>query len=146
MAAAAALRDVLQAGQLIVLESTTYPGTTRDRLVPILEESGLEAARDFHIAFFPERIDPGRTDHTVRTTPKVVGGLTETCGARAEELYRHVCDEVVRVGSPETAEMTKLLENIFRTVNTTTHMWRKSLSSVCAASSSTRVWRMRSSS
>jgi UDP-N-acetyl-D-glucosamine dehydrogenase len=109
VAAASALGDVLQAGQLIVLESTTYPGTTRERLVPILEESGLKAGRDFHVAFSPERIDPGRTDHTMRTTPKVVGGLTEVSGARAEELYGHICDRVIRVGSPEIAEMTKFL-------------------------------------
>ena len=117
ISASRALRDVLQPGQLVVLESTTYPGTTRERLLPILEESGLKAGRDFHIAFSPERIDPGRTDHTMRTTPKVVGGLTEESGEHAEDLYRHICDEVVRVGSPEVAEMTKLLENIFRSVN-----------------------------
>jgi len=112
-----ALADVLQAGQLVVLESTTYPGTTRERVVPILEESGLAAGHDFHVGFSPERVDPGRTDYTMRTTPKVVGGLTEACGDRAEELYSLVCDQVVRVGSPETAELTKLLENIFRSVN-----------------------------
>jgi len=115
--AAAGVAEVLQAGQLVVLESTSYPGTTRDRLVPILEESGMKAGCDFHVAFSPERIDPGRTDHTLRTTPKVVGGLTEAGGARAEELYGRICDEIVRVGSPEAAEMTKLLENIFRSVN-----------------------------
>jgi UDP-N-acetyl-D-glucosamine dehydrogenase len=85
--------------------------------VPILEECGLKAGRDFDVAFSPERIDPGRTDYTMRTTPKVVGGLTEEGGARAEALYGHICDEVVRVASPEVAEMTKLLENIFRSVN-----------------------------
>lgn len=115
--AASAVADVLQAGQLVVLESTTYPGTTRDRLVPILEESGMKAGRDFHVAFSPERVDPGRTDHTMRTTPKVVGGLTDAGGERAEELYGRICDEIVRVGTPEAAEMTKLLENIFRSVN-----------------------------
>ena len=67
----------------MVLESTTYPGTTRERLQPLLEESGLAAGRDFHLAFSPERIDPGRTDHTIRTTPKVVGGLTAACAERA---------------------------------------------------------------
>lgn len=117
VASASSLGGVLQAGQLVVLESTTYPGTTRERLVPILEESGLEAGRDFDVAFSPERIDPGRMDQTMRTTPKVVGGLTDESGARAEELYGHICDEVIRVGSPEVAEMTKLLENIFRGVN-----------------------------
>ena len=111
------LADVLQAGQLVVLESTTYPGTTRERVQPILEESGLAAGRDFHLAFSPERVDPGRTDFTLRNTPKVVGGLTEACAARARELYGLVCDEVVMVSSPEAAELTKLLENIFRSVN-----------------------------
>jgi UDP-N-acetyl-D-glucosamine dehydrogenase len=117
VSAAAGVADVLQPGQLVVLESTTYPGTTRDRLVPILEESGMKAGRDFHVAFSPERVDPGRTDHTMRTTPKVVGGLTEADGAHAEALYGLICDDIVRVGSPEAAEMTKLLENIFRSVN-----------------------------
>lgn len=112
-----ALADVLQAGQLVVLESTTYPGTTRERVAPLLEESGLAAGRDFHLAFSPERVDPGRTDFTLRTTPKVLGGLTEACADRAQELYERVCDRVVRVSSPEAAELTKLLENIFRSVN-----------------------------
>ncbi len=115
--AARSLAGVLRADQLVVLESTTYPGTTRERLAPLLEESGLAAGRDFHLAFSPERVDPGRTDHTLRTVPKVVGGLTESCATRAEELYARVCDTVVRVSSPEAAELTKLLENIFRSVN-----------------------------
>ena len=112
-----ALAEVLQSDQLVVLESTTYPGTTRERVVPLLEESGLAAGRDFHLAFSPERVDPGRTDFTLRTTPKVVGGLTEACAERAEALYGLICDDVVRVSSPEAAELTKLLENIFRSVN-----------------------------
>jgi UDP-N-acetyl-D-glucosamine dehydrogenase len=103
-------------GQLVVLESTTYPGTTRELVLPILERSGL-TREEFHLAFSPERIDPGRTDHTVRTTPKVVGGLTEECGDRAVALYSLICDEVVPVSTPEAAELTKLLENIFRSVN-----------------------------
>jgi UDP-N-acetyl-D-glucosamine dehydrogenase len=111
------LADVLQAGQLVVLESTTYPGTTRERVQPILEESGLAAGRDFHLAFSPERVDPGRTDFTLRNTPKVVGGLTEACAERARALYELVCERVVMVSSPEAAELTKLLENIFRSVN-----------------------------
>ncbi len=115
--AATSLAAVLQKGQLIVLESTTYPGTTRERLRPILEESGLAAGRDFHLAFSPERIDPGRTDFTIRTTPKVVGGLTEACTMRAVELYSRICDQVVEVSSPDAAELSKLLENIFRSVN-----------------------------
>ncbi|HVL30814.1 MAG TPA: nucleotide sugar dehydrogenase [Solirubrobacteraceae bacterium] len=111
------LAGVLQAGQLVVLESTTYPGTTRDRVAPILAESGLVVGEDFNLAFSPERVDPGRTDYTMRTTPKVVGGLTPACGDRAEALYGEICDTVVRVSSPEAAELTKLLENIFRSVN-----------------------------
>jgi UDP-N-acetyl-D-glucosamine dehydrogenase len=108
---------VLQRGQLVVLESTTYPGTTRERLVPLLEESGLAAARDFNVAYSPERTDPGRTDWTLRSTPKVVGGLTDTCLQRAVALYEQVCDEVIAVSTLEAAELSKLLENVFRSVN-----------------------------
>ncbi|MDX6609903.1 MAG: UDP-N-acetyl-D-glucosamine dehydrogenase [Solirubrobacterales bacterium] len=115
--AGAALAQVLQPGQLVVLESTTYPGTTRERLAPILEESGLSAGTDFHLAFSPERIDPGRTDYTVRTTPKLVGGLTAACTERARELYALICEQVVVLSGPEAAELSKLLENIFRSVN-----------------------------
>jgi len=100
-----------------VLESTTYPGTTRERLRPLLEESGLAAGRDFYLAFSPERIDPGRTDYTIRTTPKLVGGLSETCSERAAALYGEICERVETLSSPEAAELTKLLENIFRSVN-----------------------------
>jgi len=114
---ATALAGVLQPGQLVVLESTTYPGTTRERLQPLLEESGMAAGRDFHLAFSPERIDPGRTDYTVRSTPKLVGGVTPACAERARELYSLVCDEVVVLSTPEAAELAKLLENIFRSVN-----------------------------
>ena len=114
---ATALSRVLKHGQLVVLESTTYPGTTRERLLPILEESGFAAGREFHLAFSPERIDPGRTDFTVRTTPKLVGGLTPACAERARELYSLICDEVVMLSNPEAAELSKLLENIFRSVN-----------------------------
>ena len=117
LASATALSGVLRAGQLVVLESTTYPGTTRERLQPILEESGLAAGRDFHLAFSPERIDPGRTDYTVRTTPKLVGGITAACAEQAHDLYALICDEVVVLSSPEAAELSKLLENIFRSVN-----------------------------
>jgi UDP-N-acetyl-D-glucosamine dehydrogenase len=116
-ASASALAQVLQPGQLVVLESTTYPGTTRERLVPLLEESGLRVGEDLNVAFSPERVDPGRTDYTLRSTPKVLGGMTESCADRAEELYRRVCDHVIRVSTPEAAELTKLLENIFRSVN-----------------------------
>jgi UDP-N-acetyl-D-glucosamine dehydrogenase len=112
------LAGVLQRGQLVVVESTTYPGTTRERVAPILEEhSGLRAGVDFNLAFSPERTDPGRTDYSLRNTPKVLGGLTDQCADRAEALYGLVCDAVVRVSTPEAAELTKLLENIFRAVN-----------------------------
>ncbi|MBS1886879.1 MAG: nucleotide sugar dehydrogenase [Actinobacteria bacterium] len=115
--AATALSQVLQQGQLIVLESTTYPGTTREQVAPILEESGMKVGRDFHLAFSPERIDPGRTDYTVRTTPKLVGGLTDACTEKARALYAEICETVVVLSSPEAAELSKLLENIFRSVN-----------------------------
>ena len=117
VASATALSRVLVEGQLVVLESTTYPGTTRERLVPMLEESGLKAGADFFVAFSPERIDPGRTDFTLRTTPKVVGGDGPEASARAKDFYELVCDTVVEVSGPEAAEMTKLLENIYRAVN-----------------------------
>jgi UDP-N-acetyl-D-glucosamine dehydrogenase len=117
IASGTALAGVLQEDQLVVLESTTYPGTTRERFAPLLEESGLAAGRDFHLAFSPERIDPGRTDYTLRNTPKIVGGLTDECLRRAVALYEPVCDEVVAVSGPEEAELTKLLENVFRSVN-----------------------------
>jgi UDP-N-acetyl-D-glucosamine dehydrogenase len=107
----------LQRGQLVVLESTTYPGTTRERLKPVLEESGLTAGVDFNLAFSPERVDPGREDFTTRNTPKVIGGLTEECTRRAVELYEGAVEQIVPVSSPEAAELTKLLENIFRSVN-----------------------------
>src|SRR3954449_5776640 len=95
--ATSSLARVLRAGQLVVLESTSYPGTTRERLLPVLEESGLAAGSDFSLAFSPERVDPGREDFTIRTTPKVVGGFTDACRERAAALYREVCDEVVEV-------------------------------------------------
>jgi UDP-N-acetyl-D-glucosamine dehydrogenase len=115
--AVAEIAPRLRKGQLVVLESTTYPGTTRECLQPILERSGLKAGQDFHLAFSPERVDPGRTDWTTKNTPKVVGGLTPACTERAAEFYRAAVDTVVPLSSPETAEMTKLLENIFRAVN-----------------------------
>jgi UDP-N-acetyl-D-glucosamine dehydrogenase len=115
-----ATRDItarLRQGHLVVLESTTYPGTTRESLKPILEESGLKAGEDFHLAFSPERVDPGREDWTTKTTPKLVGGLTEACTRRAVELYESALDTVIPLSSPEAAELSKLLENIFRSVN-----------------------------
>lgn len=117
VASASAVARVLVKGQLVSLESTTYPGTTRERLVPLLEESGLKAGEDFFVAFSPERIDPGRTDFTLKTTPKVVGGDGPEATARARALYSKICDTIVEVSAPEVAEMTKLLENIYRAVN-----------------------------
>ena len=114
---AGAISEILRSGQLVVLESTTYPGTTRERLLPILARSGLSVGSDFHLAFSPERIDPGRTDFTVGTTPKLVGGITEACAERARDLYSLICETVVVLSTPETAELSKLLENIFRSVN-----------------------------
>src|SRR3954464_13939814 len=108
----------LRPGHLVVLESTTYPGTTREQVLPVLERiSGLKAGEDFSLAFSPERVDPGRTDFTTKNVPKVVGGMTDGCTERAAELYASAIDNVHRVSSPEAAELTKLLENIFRSVN-----------------------------
>ena len=117
LSATRSVADVLQRGQLVVLESTTYPGTTRERVVPLLEESGMTVGRDFHVAFSPERIDPGRSDYTLANTPKLVGGISAACRARALGLYERVCEQLVPVSSPEVAELTKLLENVFRSVN-----------------------------
>jgi UDP-N-acetyl-D-glucosamine dehydrogenase len=108
----------LRPGHLVVLESTTYPGTTRGDVQPILEEgSGLVAGVDFQLAFSPERVDPGRTDWTTRNVPKVVGGVNEASTDAAAALYGSAIDTIHRVSSPEAAELTKLLENIFRSVN-----------------------------
>jgi UDP-N-acetyl-D-glucosamine dehydrogenase len=111
------LAKVLQRDQLVVLESTTYPGTTRECLLPILETSGLSVGEGFFLAYSPERVDPGREDFTTKTTPKIVGGVTEACTKRAVGLYGRAGIEVHAVSSPEAAELTKLLENIFRSVN-----------------------------
>jgi len=115
--ATAAVARNLRKNHVVILESTTYPGTTREVLQPMLEENGLRAGTDFFLAMSPERIDPGRTDFTVRTTPKVLGGITPACAERAAAVYTGAVDTIVRVSSPEAAELAKLLENIFRTVN-----------------------------
>ena len=107
----------LQPGQLVVLESTTYPGTTREVILPMLEAGGLRVGEDFFLGFSPERVDPGRTDFTTQNTPKVVGGITPACLAAAVGLYERAIDTVVPVSSPEVAEMTKVFENTFRAVN-----------------------------
>ncbi len=117
VSAAEGIAPRLKRGQLIVLQSTTYPGTTQEIVQPILERSGLRAGVDFDIAFSPERIDPGRSDYTVTNTPKVVGGINAESTRRAGELLRVIGAPVVEVSSPKAAEMTKLLENIFRSVN-----------------------------
>ena len=104
-------------GKLIILESTTYPGTTEEIILPRLIQNGDGVGRDFFLAFSPERIDPGRTDHTVWTTPKVIGGMTPACQEVALALYGTIVREPVPVSSPATAEMVKLLENTFRAVN-----------------------------
>ncbi len=115
--ATAAVARNLRKDHVVILESTTYPGTTREVLQPMLEENGLRAGTDFFLAMSPERIDPGRTDFTVRTTPKLLGGITPACAERAAAVYTGAVDTIVRVSSPEAAELAKLLENIFRTVN-----------------------------
>ncbi len=107
----------LRKGQLVVLESTTWPGTTRDVMLPILEKSGLEAGKDFHLAYSPEREDPGNKSYTTRTIPKVVGGLTATCRQIAAKLYSLAITEVVPVSSCEAAEAAKILENTYRCIN-----------------------------
>jgi len=117
LGATRSLAGVIKAGQVVILESTTYPGTTRENLVPLLEESGLVAGRDFNLAFSPERVDPGNERFNIRNTPKVVGGLTAECTQRAVDVYELICEQVVPVSKPEVAELSKLLENIFRSVN-----------------------------
>jgi UDP-N-acetyl-D-glucosamine dehydrogenase len=107
----------LRAGQLVVLESTTYPGTTEEVVQPILERRGLKAGRDFFLAFSPERVDPGNEKWNTRNVPKVVGGTTPACSALAKALYAASIETVIEVSSPKVAEMVKLLENTFRAVN-----------------------------
>jgi UDP-N-acetyl-D-glucosamine dehydrogenase len=117
-AAARGIAKVLHEGQVVVLESTTWPGTTREVLQPILEGgSGLKVGAGFHLAMSPERVDPGREDWTTKTTPKVLGGITPECTKHAADVYRRAIDTIVEVSTPEAAELTKLLENIFRSVN-----------------------------
>jgi len=107
----------LKPGQLVILESTTYPGTTREVILPILERSGLKVGADFYLAFSPERVDPGNKKHNIKNTPKIVGGIDPQSTTLAELLYRQVADIVVPVSCPEVAEMTKVFENVFRSVN-----------------------------
>jgi UDP-N-acetyl-D-glucosamine dehydrogenase len=116
--AAGSVGAFLREGALVILESTTYPGTTEEVLRPILESaSGLRVGADFHLAFSPERIDPGNETYGLRNTPKIVGGLSDEGTDRAAEFYGAFVDTVVRVSNPKTAEMAKLLENTFRHIN-----------------------------
>ena len=112
-----ALAHNLHPGQLIVLESTTYPGTTREIILPQLQASGLVVGQDFFLAFSPERVDPGRQDWTTHNTPKVMGGVTKDCMEIAQTFYESAIERVIPVSSPEAAEMVKLIENTFRAVN-----------------------------
>ncbi|OGF97325.1 MAG: UDP-N-acetyl-D-glucosamine dehydrogenase, partial [Candidatus Glassbacteria bacterium RBG_16_58_8] len=117
LSASEEIRRRLRRGQLVILESTTYPGTTEELIRPKLEESGLKAGTDFYLAFSPERIDPGNKEYFIRNTPKVVGGITANCLRFSQMFYEQVVDQVVPVSSTRTAEMVKLLENTFRSVN-----------------------------
>ena len=107
----------IKKGQLIILESTTYPGTTKELVKPILEESGLKAGKDFFLAYSPEREDPGNKEFNVSKIPKVIGGYTKKCLEATDSLYKNIISKTVKVSSMETAESTKLMENIFRAVN-----------------------------
>ncbi len=117
LAASEAVGAGLREGQLVVLESTTYPGTTREVLLPALEETGLTVGDDFHLCFSPERVDPGNPTWNTKNTPKVVGGITPACTAAGVAFYERFLDTIVPVSSTEAAEMTKILENTFRAVN-----------------------------
>ena len=117
VSAVEAIAEHLHPGMLVILESTTYPGTTTEVVQPILERSGLKAGIDFHLAFSPERVDPGNAKFNTKNVPKVVGGLTPKCSELAQALYSAAIDAVIPVSSPTVAEMVKLLENTFRAVN-----------------------------
>ncbi|HWP58358.1 MAG TPA: nucleotide sugar dehydrogenase [Candidatus Acidoferrales bacterium] len=117
IAAVESIRNHIRPGQLVILESTTYPGTTREVVLPILEETGLKVGRDFFLAYSPERVDPGNTTYTTRNIPKVVGGISASCTELAALLYQQFVEKVVPVSSTDCAEMVKLLENTFRSVN-----------------------------
>jgi UDP-N-acetyl-D-glucosamine dehydrogenase len=117
VSATAAVQERLRRGQLVVLESTTYPGTTREMLLPALEAGGMKVGEDFFLCFSPERVDPGNAKWLIKNTPKVIGGVTEACTRVGQALYERFIDTVVPVSSSEVAELTKLLENTFRSVN-----------------------------
>ena len=111
------MKDFIHHDMLIVLESTSYPGTTRELILPEMESKGLKAGHEFYLCFSPERVDPGNEKYKTANTPKILGGLTPKCGEMGELLYKTIIEQVVRVSSPETAEMVKLLENTFRAIN-----------------------------
>jgi UDP-N-acetyl-D-glucosamine dehydrogenase len=115
--AAAAVSEQLLPGRLVILESTTYPGTTEEEVGPILEKSGLAIGADLALAYSPERIDPGQREHRLDNTPKIVAGVTDRCRELAASFYGHICRELVQTSSPREAEMAKLVENTFRQVN-----------------------------
>lgn len=117
LATAERLVECLRPGQLIILESTTYPGTTEELLLPLFEANGLKAGTDFFLAFSPERIDPGNKEFMVRDIPKVTGGISPQCTQLAAALYRQIVDKVIEVSTPRVAELSKLYENVFRSVN-----------------------------
>ena len=117
VAATESVKKRIRRGQAIILESTTYPGTTREIMLPALESTGLKVGQDFFLAFSPERVDPGNPRYGTRNTPKVVGGITADCRRVAEALYKPAIDTLVPVSTTETAELVKLLENTFRSVN-----------------------------
>lgn len=117
LAGAEMVAEHFHSGTLIVLESTTYPGTTRELLQPIFERRGYRVGKDFFLAFSPERVDPGNREYTIQNTPVVVGGVTQECARQAKELYGRIAREVHMVSTPESAELSKLLENVFRAVN-----------------------------
>ena len=117
LAASESVSEGLHVGQVIVLESTTYPGTTREVLLPALEATGLRVGKDFHLCFSPERVDPGNPRWNTKNTPKVIGGITKECTAAGVAFYERFLDTLVPVSSSEAAEMTKILENTFRAVN-----------------------------
>lgn len=117
IAAAQTIAEILRRGQLIILESTTFPGTTRDVVRPILEQSGLKAGVDFFLCFSPERVDPGNTTWTTRNTPKVIGGVTPSCNELGTAFYQRVFDTVITVDNADAAELVKVYENTFRMIN-----------------------------
>lgn len=117
LSATESIKKTLRRGQLVILESTTYPGTTRELMLPALESTGLKVGEDFFLAFSPERVDPGNPKYNTRNTPKIVGGLTPNCLQVTVALYQPAIEHIVSVSSTEAAELVKILENTFRSVN-----------------------------